>query len=119
MTYCSGGIETNTTSSVFLVCDTILDNNSGFDGFNPENLPFIYKGDSKTNMGRESWIMKGDFDPSELDFVCSYEENSILIHNEIVESVYEFGSGQLLVFCNPTDFLVLQDWTVLHRVIEP
>jgi len=47
------------------------------------------------------------------------QSESILLNNEEVYSILEFGINQLLVSVQLTDLLILDNWSVVQRISDP
>ena len=92
-------------------------NSDEYEGYKPSQLPKIH--DGKNRVGHNTWLVKGYPVLDSLKFAChDYQTHSMLIKKEYVESVNEFTENRMLVYADP-DFLILQDWKVMHTVQEP
>ena len=45
--------------------------------------------------------------------------SSIILRNELVESILEFVESKMIVHISSRDLLIIHDWRVVKEIIEP
>ena len=78
---------------------------------------FKYTYTGTDDPSREAWIVKSKFNTEDLNFeLTDAEENSLLLKQAYVNSVYEFEAQKLLIHLDPTDLIIVNDMQVKQMI---
>ena len=68
--------------------------------------------------GSNSWLVRCTLDPKTHEFGCSEKEkeNSLLLHDEQIYNVLEFGKDNMLISLALTNLLVINQWEPVRLI---